>query len=171
MSSPKSVVREPDRAVGVVGATPLAAQLGQRGLDRAGLDERAFAEPGVELHAHRRKGVAQVALDSLVAPLGRVDAVGHLGRPLLDVLAGSRPRDGGPPSGRERATPNSSHLHAVVVEVVLAVHDVAAALEDVAQRVAVRRPASAAGMQRAGGVGRDELDVHPRSPAPTSKRA
>ncbi len=40
-------------------------------------------------------------------------------------------------------------------------HEVSAPLEDATQRITERSPSPATGMQRTGGVGRDELDVDP----------
>src|SRR3546814_11590514 len=64
-----------------------------------------------------------------------------------------------------RSRTEEAHLHAAVVEVVLAVHDVAGPLQDAAQRVAVGGPAPTAGVQRPRWVGRHELDVD-LAPAP-----
>ena len=51
------------------------------------------------------------------------------------------------------------HLVAVVVDVVLALHVIARVLEDAGERVSQGRPASVADVQRAHGVGRDELHL------------
>ena len=102
-----------------------------------------------------------------LAPLARVGVVGHLRRPVGDVLAlvAVLRHRLGPPCRAARESANSSHLPAPVVDVVLPVDLVAAPLEDAAQGVAVGRPPAAAGVERAGGVGADELDVDPLAAA------
>ena len=55
--------------------------------------------------------------------------------------------------------PEDVHLAAMVVDVVLALHIVASVLEDVAERVAERRPAAMADVEGADGVRGDELDL------------
>ena len=154
---------EPDRAVGFVGDA-VGAQVVERGLDGARLDHRPLAEPRVEPHPHALEGLPHVSLDPLVTPLQWVRVVGELRRPLGDVvtLIAAVGRLVAPLASRERVG-EQLHLHAAVVQVELTVGHVAAPLEHVAQRVAVRGPAAAPGVHGAGRVGRDELDVDARA--------
>jgi hypothetical protein len=50
-------------------------------------DDGPLAGPVVEVDAHLGEGVALVGEGPVPAPQDRVDAVGHLGRPLLDISA------------------------------------------------------------------------------------
>ena len=130
-------------------------------LDHTGGGECAFARPCVEHDVHARKRGALVREGVGVAPLERIDIGGHLGRPIPDVLALVATLRYGRsrlPSS-ERLT-EAHHLHAAVVDVELAMHDVARAAEHPCQRVAICRPAGVSGMQRTGRVGADVLDVH-----------
>ena len=89
------------------------------------------AELGVQLRGHVDEVLALVAvLGRLLAAVARVERVAEL-----------------------------VELRARVVQVVLAVHLGALRGEQVRDRVADRDPAPAAGVQRAGRVGRDELEV------------
>ncbi len=102
-----------------------------------------------------------------LAPHERIGVVGHLGRPLDDVLAGvavlGQRRTG--LAGRQRRR-EVGHLGAAVVEVVLTRHLVArTGLEHPGQRVAVGCAPPVAGVQGTGGVGADELDVDRRAVA------
>ncbi len=154
---------QPDRTVGVVHLAA-GAQVVERRLDGVAVDQRLLAEPDVELDAHAGQRGREVAPHPLVAPFRRVGAVGHLRRPFLDVVPLVSVRGNGLTGfgGGERLG-EQAHLRATVVQVVLAGHRVAAPLEDVAERIAVRRPAATAGVQRARRVGGDELDVDPRA--------
>src|SRR5690606_11654863 len=84
----------------------------------------------------------------------------HRVRDLGDVLAAvpvlGRLQAAG---AREQGPREAVDLRAVVVEVVLARHVRAARLEDARERVADGRPADAADVDRARGVGGDELEV------------
>ena len=71
----------------------------------------------------------------------------------------SRPRAAPPPSRGQQRAGEAVDLGAVVVEVVLAGDLGAAGLQQPGQRVADRRPAHAADVDRPGGVGGDELEV------------
>ena len=143
------------------------AEVVEHALHVAGFVQRAFREPGVEVHADAGEIVLQGAHVVAVAPVlglllgdrvaelgphdrGHVDQVltlvAVLGR-LAALVAGEQRR-------RERV-----ELVAGVVQVVLAVHDRALGREEVGQRVADRHPAATAGVERAGGVGRHELEV------------
>ncbi len=154
---------QPDRAVGVEGGA-VRAQVGERRLDGPGLDQAPLGEPRVELDPDAAEAGGQILLHARVAPLDRVGVVGHLRRPLADVLAlvAILRQVGAGLAGGQRCR-EQLHLHAAVVEVVLPVGDVAAALEHVAERVAVGGPAAAARVERAGRVGRHELDVDPQA--------
>ena len=141
---------------------PAVPEIVEGGADLAGVGQRLLARPRVEHGPDAGQALPQIALGPLVAPLRRVDVVGHLRRPLADVLArvavlgqlrARLPR-------RQRGA-EDAHLHAAVVEVVLPVDDVTGALEDPAQRVAEGGPAPPARVDRPGGVGRHELDVDP----------
>ena len=100
-----------------------------------------------------------------VAPLERV-GVGRASRPPSRrcTRPGSRPRESLAGTRAASDAANVLHLGAAVVEVVLAVHVVARCARARAKRVAVGRPPAVAGVERAGGVGGDELDVDRRDP-------
>ena len=142
---------------------PAVAEVVERGVDRARLGQALLAEPRVERDADAGRGSPAGRAWPARSPTQRVGVVGHLRRPLADVLArvavlGQAPS---PAFARRQRRAEELHLHAAVVEVVLAVDDVAGALEDPAQRVAEGRPPPAARVERPGGVGRHELDVDP----------
>ena len=104
----------------------------------------------VEVHVGRAGDLVGELLDvvALVAVLGRLLAA----RPRADRLG------------------QAADLAALVVEVVLALDRVAGEREDPPERVAVGGVAAARGGQRAGRVGRDELEVHALGRARASGR-
>ena len=153
---------QPGGAVGAVGG-PGGLQGLQDRVGGAGADQGPLAGPGVEPHAEARQALGHVAAGAGVAPLQGLDAGGHLGRPLPDVVAvvAVGGRLGALLAGHE-GFGEGVHLTAAVVEVVLPVRGEAAAGQNVAERVAVGRPAPAAHVQRPGGVRTHELHVHRR---------
>ena len=164
---------QPDRALGVVDVAELA-QSCEGTVGGAGLVEVVLVEPHVERHPE----VAQRLLDLLehqpdagrpeglqrlvVGQPGRLGMGGHdLLGDLGDVLPGIAVlRRRLVPARGEQRPAEPVDLGAVVVEVVLAGDDVAGRLEQPRERVADRRPPGAGQGDRAGRVGRDELDVH-----------
>ena len=173
---------QPLCAVQFVGCAALAQAL-HGPLHGTRLHEIGFALPVVETDVHGIQRLTNVTQRPLAAPrrcegdtalrrqIGRrtrvvsTGADPQLGRQLLspldDVLAvvavvghrlASRPC-------RER-TPEQLHLGAAVVDVVLGDGAVAAAPEQTGEAVAKGTPTTAAGVQRAGGVRGDELEVH-----------
>ena len=119
-----------------------------------------------KLDVDPRQGAPQVGQHPLLAPLAGVGVGRHLRRPVGDVVALVAVLGDGPagPGGGQRLG-EQLDLPAPVVDVVLPVDLVAAPVEDPAQGVAVGRPPSAAGVEGAGGVGADELDVDPLAAA------
>ena len=171
MSSPKSVVRS-HMAPSSSKTTPRCAQVVEGGVDRAGSRPAPARSNQVSNSTPMLARLSpQVAHGPLVAPLDRVDVVGHLGRPLADVLALVAVLGELLPAFRaDQRAAEDAHLHAAVVQVVLPVDDVAGALEDAGQRVAVGGPPPAAGVERTGRVGGDELDVDPPATAEVEAR-
>ena len=115
----------------------------------------------VEGHVHRGEGVRLVAPGALQTPPAGVDALGHGCGPLGHVVAVVSVGRGlvAVSASRERGC-EQVDLATSVVHIELPAHPVAATLQKPAQRVAVGGPASMAGVQRTGGVGRNELDAH-----------
>ncbi len=149
------------------------AQLREAALDRAGLVQRPLGIPDVEVRAERvehrllmreLQPVADFA--KFCAPLvfrqvddfrvGLDDFTGELVNVLAVVaVVGNRLTDSRRLEGRAEAL----HLHAAVVDVELAGDLRPGGRQHPADRVANRRPASVAKVQRTGRVGRDELKV------------
>ena len=110
---------------------------------------------GIEL-VHERMGLGVLVIcvvdeggavveKRLVRLVGRATPLCHDGKELKVALGDGMPED--------------VHLAAMVVDVVLALHIVASVLEDVAERVAERRPAAMADVEGTDGVRGDELDL------------
>ena len=135
--------------------------------DVARLVQRAFGEPGVEVHAETPEVVLEalhrvpvpplpgLLLGHRVAelaphPFGHVDDV----LALVAVLRRRLPAVAGDQRGGEGV-----ELVPGVVQVVLAVHDGALGRQEVGEGIAHRHPTPAARVQGAGGVGRHELEV------------
>ncbi len=135
---------------------------------RRTLKEGPLAEEPIEVHPvarQRRLDPRQQQRHRPVGGLGgrQLEHVRDLCRqvahivalvPALGRLVAARPR-----LHRFAEQPD---LRPGVVDVVLALHVVAMVLEDPSQRVSVGGMAAAGGDQRAGRVGRDELDLHPQ---------
>ena len=163
---------QPPRAVVLV-ELAVVLQLRHGRLDGPGLEQRILVEVDVEVGAEFMQGLADVGEHQLHA--GGAEGLLHLGvgagehvGVLLDDLRGDvgdvaaavavlrrRLALGGGDEGAGEAV----DLLAVVVEVVLAGHLRATGRQHAAQRVADGRPAGAAQVDRAGGVGGDELQV------------
>jgi hypothetical protein len=163
---------EPQRAVLLV-EVPALAQASDPALDPATLVQRGLGRPDVEVDAEP----LEAGLDAFPY-LGRgpasddgggVGATRRRGRPdrardgrgeVVDVVALVAVfRDGfAAPDRADRGT-ELIELAARVVEVVLARHPLPARLEHAAEEVADEGPARVADRQRAGRVGRHELDV------------
>ena len=158
----------PQRALGLVAVTELLEDLEcDRDRGRVAFVQRALEEVGVEVDAvgvQRRADALHDQRRRLAAELlrARLGGVRDAGRELGDVVAliavlGQRfIARAGAHGGAELRD-----LRAGVVEVVLAHDLVAGQFEQPRQRVAVGRVAAARRGQRAGRVGRDELDVDP----------
>ena len=138
------------------------AELGQRVVHRTAGHQAPLAEPDVEVHVEEVEHLTLVAQRPFVAPLEGIRIVGHLRGPVDDVLAlvavfgwflAGLPRN----EGRCVVL----HLEAAIVQVALAGHVVATALEHPGQRVAEGGSPTVSGMKRTVRVGRDELDVDP----------
>ena len=186
LSSPSARGDEPDRAL-ALGDVPALAQVFHRVCHQVRCRRATARGTSVEVHAqrvhvgagardhlvqrqlaHRGRRLLDGQLQKATAVLrrqlgGEVDHVlaevavgGHLHR-LAEVLGVA-----GPDAGKE-----GEHARAGVVDVVFALDLVAGLGEHVGQRVAQRAAAAAADVQRAGGVGADELHLHP-GPVPRS---
>ena len=154
-------------------------EVGERGVHGPLSSRASSRRPHVEVdvnHLHLELGRSRGLLGSpMPGPRRSASAtvVGHLGGPVGHVpdrvaALGHRPR----PRLRARSDSASRRICPPrVVDVVLAVHVGAAPLEQRADRVAVRRVPAVADVDRAGGVGRDELDHDLRRRPSVSRRA
>ena len=176
---------QPARAVLLVDDTLLVEHAQHVG-DLVALVQRPLGEPGVEVHADAVE-IGLEALDDVAhAPLARVvgrHVVAELGAQLarqVDEILALVPVFGRllASVARVQRVAERRELVPGVVEVVLAVHLRALRRQQVRDRVADRDPAAAARVQRAGGVGRDELEIDPLAgqrlrgavaPAPTPR--
>jgi hypothetical protein len=164
---------EPQRAVLLVDVAMLAQPI-DRTVHPALRMESPLAGPHVEAHAE----AGETGLDALADPCGRpatedVRSVGircgrlgphrvrDLEREVAHVLAVIPVLGQGLVApDREHACAEITNLGTCVVEVVLARHTLAAGLEDTSEQVADECASGVADVQRAGRVGRHELDVH-----------
>ena len=149
------------------------AQAFDRSGDPAFVMEARLARPDIEPDAEGRQAGLDPFADTAGRPLPddalrvcplarrrRPDVIGQLGREVADVGAvvaviGDRLAA---PEGRDRG-PEVPHLPAGIVEVVLARDPLTACLEDAAQQVTDECASGVADVERAGRVGRHELDV------------
>ena len=143
----------------------------ENGRDLSAIVEGAFGEPRVEVHADASEILLQLAHGVGEAPLAGLfvgDVVAELGAHprghVHEVLTLVAPLGelGATGAGLERRG-ERVELSSRVVQVVLAVHLGTLGREHVRDRVADGDPSTAAGVQRTGRVGRDELEVDPAS--------
>ncbi len=143
-------------------------------LDGAGLVQRVLVEVDVEIHPEVVQALPDLAEHELhpVRPealrlrrtieRSEVDVAGgdDARRDVVDVLTAVAVLRGWLAEvGRDERASEAVDLRPVIVEVVLARDEAALGLEDASERVADRRPARAADVNRSGRVGRDELEV------------
>ena len=127
----------------------------------------AFREPRIEVDADSGEIVSEFGDDGPVTPLGGLlgaDVVaelvpqgrGHVDqvRALVTVFRRRLAAVSGHQRGRERV-----ELTSGVIQVVLAVHSCALGGQQVGDRVPDRHPPAAAGVQRPGRIGRNELQI------------
>ena len=188
LSSPKSRGAEPERAVVLVGEAPLAPAASRRALDLAARRRCACSDVMTSKRTPKsaevascssrwmrerraRRSAAQRLRSGQVGEARGLPARASARRSRAGTRRGSRPR-GSRRRARRLLDPRPEalgqlvDLHAGVVDVELAGDGVAGPLESAAMRVAQRRAAAVADVQRAGGVGGDELDVDLEAGAP-----
>ena len=176
---------EPDRPLFLHDVAAIAQVRHRRLVGRAtgrrlaGRQQRGLAEPAVEVHAEqsqvaadliehaaqalRAEGIGRcrrIEVQELLAPipgdrLRQVDHVAPHVAPRREVGLASEVL----PVARHERLAEDAHLRPGVVDVVLALDVVAGGLQHAGQHVAQHRAAAVADLQRAGGVGRDELHL------------